>query len=324
MEGGMRRFLCFFSIFQMMISAPVSATTWKVGDEVATLRSEGSKREFLLGTNNVPLFIGEIRDGKYLGKLFKGEGECPKAEIDAEGIVNETAREVVFTGPAPVWDKSCVVAGYKTQRIVVSFKSCGKTGSCEMCGTEPELKGVYGDNRGLKNAGSSSGVPRSDEQRQASADFRFPWDPEIPVVAKSCPYLYGWNEKAENWERYGKVITDARGHVTTDIVRVKPGTLRFRLSEEEPEESFFQELFLRIETKNGLLLTLMPSLEGASLISNEDTILNIKPFRSTQISFELPSYVEVADIKFEYFYMKGYYERVPIVSDASGGASVGQ
>lgn len=298
----------------MVISLPASASTWKVGNELATLHSEGSKREFLFEVNNVPLFIGVIRDGKYLGKLFKAEGACPKVEIDAEGIVNDTGREVVFYGPAPVLDSSCKVAGFETVRVALSFKSCGKAGSCEMCGTEPELKGVYGDRRGSKKVGTPPGAPRPDEQREASTDYRFPWDP-APVLAKSCPYLYGWSEKAQNWDRYGKVITDARGHVTADIVRVIPGTLRFRLAEEEPEESFFQELLLRLETKSGLLLTLRPSFESPPLIISESAIFDIKPYQSIQVSFELPPSVKAEDIKVEYLFMKGYYERVPILSE---------
>jgi hypothetical protein len=128
----------------------------------------------------------------------------------------------------------------------------------------------------------------------------------------SCPYLYAWSEQDAKWQNYGTVIINALGkqRKTTDVVKLSSLAAKFRLSEEEPEESFIENVELRIETKDGSGVTLKPSPNNSQQFS-EQLYLHIRPFRAVEFSFKLPSWIEASNVTEASLSITGYYEKVP-------------
>jgi hypothetical protein len=108
------------------------------------------------------------------------------------------------------------------------------------------------------------------------------------------------------------VIINALGkhHKMTDVVKLSNLTTKFRLSEEEPEESFIENVELRIEIKDGSGVTLKPNLNNSEQLS-EQLYLHIPPFRALEFSFKLPSWIEVGNVTEASLSVTGYYEKVP-------------
>ncbi len=125
----------------------------------------------------------------------------------------------------------------------------------------------------------------------------------------SCPYLYSWDTTRKSWLSHGKVIDTARErkNMATELVSVKPGTLRFKLAEEEPEVSYIDEMELRLTLSRGQQISLKP--KQSALAHRDERFLRILAYRSEVIEFELPEGLVPSEIARSELAITGYYRR---------------
>jgi hypothetical protein len=123
----------------------------------------------------------------------------------------------------------------------------------------------------------------------------------------SCPILYAWDDGLAAWVRYGKVIHQANTKTkqTTQIISFPGFTSRFRLSEEEPEFSYIDQAKLSVQLVNGTKIDL--HADNSSLTQVDGNYLEIRPYKSIEFGYRLPSNVNREDVTGSTLAITGYY-----------------
>jgi hypothetical protein len=224
------------------------------------------------------LFSGTVDSGRYSGTAYVFSSVCGAFEYDVTGGVNVAQRSIVLRGQAPRLGYNCDVIGYEDDVLIFSYVGCG----CE-CGEEPELLAIYG--------------PRYAETTN-------------PEDAKSCPFLYAWDESATRWISYGKVIRNARGNQLemTDSIKLSQLATKFRLAEEEPEQSFIDHVTLRLLLSDGSQVVLKPTTK--LLADRHSKRLYIPAFGAIEFEFMLPEWLKRSDVEQSTISITGYYEEL--------------
>jgi hypothetical protein len=123
----------------------------------------------------------------------------------------------------------------------------------------------------------------------------------------SCPILYAWDDGYTTWVRYGKVIHQAntKAKQATQTISFRGFTSRFRLSEEEPEISYIDEAKLSVGLADGTKFDLHP--DNGALTHVDGNYLEIRPDKSIEFKFRLPSTVNSDDVTGSTLAITGYY-----------------
>jgi hypothetical protein len=121
----------------------------------------------------------------------------------------------------------------------------------------------------------------------------------------SCPYLYAFD--GETWVRRGKVIHTANGREreTTQRVSLAGLTTKFRLSEEELEVSYIDEVALELDLAGGGSIVLRP--DAASLAERDGRHAVIRAWETLELEFKLPPHVAAAEVERSTLAITGYY-----------------
>jgi hypothetical protein len=248
---------------------------------IVELRSDGETRQFIYSqpraglpvTPGTALFTGTRNGKNYSGTAYVFSKDCGGTGYSVSGTANADEGSVTLHGQAPILDARCNVTGTKEDILVFSYKADGCEGP-----EEPEFSIEYSE-----NAQEGEGT--------------------------SCPYLYAWNEGSSSWENYGKVIHRAQGrrHEMTHSIKLSTFATRFRLTEEEPEDSFIDQVQLSARLKNGSVLTLKPTT--SVLAERDEKRLHILEFQSAEFVFELPKEITALDVETASISVTGYYER---------------
>ncbi len=263
---------------------------WLHNGSEMSLEGEGASRKIsyikprsgLPVSNGTVLFEGQSSGTQYSGTAYVFSSRCGPLPYLVSGGVVSGRRSVVLQGRAPSGvDRNCNVSAYKEDSLVFTFNGCGC--SCDHSAT-PELATIFPPERSYA---------------------------EGSQAAYSCPYLYAWNEQGGSWHEYGKVIKEARGrdrHMT-ETVQLTSFATRFRLAEEEPEQSFIDAIRLLVVLKDGSRLSLLPRYKGR--VQRSRSAINIPAFGSIEFSFELPPTIDKNKVDSAALSITGYYEDLP-------------
>ena len=125
----------------------------------------------------------------------------------------------------------------------------------------------------------------------------------------SCPYVFSYDDRAQEWVRHGKIIDNAsaRERETTGRTEQDGLVTRFMIREEEPEVTFVRRVRLELSLGKGQTLTLMPRnrLRPESL-SHYD---KIEYGGEREYDFELPASLDPANVLKSTLAVTGYYLR---------------
>lgn len=220
------------------------------------------------------LFSGTRYDQNYTGTAYVFS-LCGPVGYQVSGSVASDLKSIRLYGKVPVLDRSCNVTGYRDDVLDFTALDDGDCG-CE-CPSE---------------------IPVADIDAYVSSGD-----------ATSCPYLYAWSDTEQGWSSYGKVIHVAQGRhrETVEEIKLRELSTRFRLAEEEPENSFIDKVELRVETDKGIY-ALKPSLKR--LAARDGAYAFIGAYKQIEFSFRLPPGVDRASVKGSTLTITGYYERL--------------
>lgn len=128
----------------------------------------------------------------------------------------------------------------------------------------------------------------------------------IGYEAGSCPYLYSWNARDQEWIDYGKILHKGQGIANSYTeTRTFPGLrTHFRIEEHEPELAHLQRPALFVEFRDGSSQTFSPSgpadnAAGMTLMWGE----------AVDFSFAVPDTVKADDVVETRLEVTGYYDR---------------
>ncbi|HLL29274.1 MAG TPA: hypothetical protein VKT73_16675 [Xanthobacteraceae bacterium] len=278
-SGGEMRIVIGCFVFLCITSAHAQEY-FDHNNSVVELRADGDERQFVYTqpraglpvTPGTVLFTGTRSGKNYTGTAYVFTKECGGTEYSVSGAANPDDSTVTLHGQAPILDARCNVTGTKDDVLIFSFRADGCAGP-----DEPEFSMEYSE-----NAQEGEGT--------------------------SCPYLYAWNEELSAWQKYGKVIHRAQGRrrEMTQAVKLTTFATKFRLAEEEPEDSFIDQVQLNVRLKNGSVLALKPST--SELADRDGRRLHIIEFQSAEFGFELPKEVTASDVETASISVTGYYE----------------
>jgi hypothetical protein len=263
-----------------------SWNTWNHNSSTVYLASQGRQRAFYylhpragLASRGVQsgtlLFSGTRSNFNYSGTAYVFS-PCGPIAYEVSGSLSSDLKHIRLYGRAPVVDRNCNVSSYRDDVLdfeTIDQADCG----CQCPGEIP--------------------VADLDEWVQ-SGD------------ATSCPYLYAWSDKDRAWKSYGKVIHVAQGpdRETAEEVNISEFSTRFRLSEEEPENSFIDKVELRVETDDGAIYSLRPNIQ--KLTARDKQYLFISAYKSVDFGFKLPKWVSRRNVRRSTLIVTGYYERL--------------
>ena len=137
----------------------------------------------------------------------------------------------------------------------------------------------------------------------------------------SCPYLYAWSDKLQQWRNYGKVIHTAQGRQreTTERVKLNGFSTRFRLTEEELELSEINQVRLIVKLKTGQEHILLP--EKQSVRGNDRHYERIYAGATFEFSFKVPEGVARKDVASSFLEVTGYYRRYGATYESAGASN---
>ena len=282
------RFLSVLLIGLLADAVPACADSiWNHNGSKVELTSDGALREIhyweprpgLPVTMGTVLFRGTAGGNLYSGTAYVFSSVCGAIEYYVSGNVDVGRKIIVLYGNAPHVDSRCNVIGYSDDMLVFSFDGCG----CE-CGNEVELAPIF---------------PRIYSESTSASEEH------------SCPYLYAWSDRELRWHSYGKVIRDARGQSLkmTQVIKLDAFATKFRLSEEEPERSFIDQVQLRVKLKDGSEVAVNPTMKNVT--QGDKNHLYIPAYQAVEITFTLPEWIESANIEQASLSITGYYESLP-------------
>lgn len=250
-------------------------------DNVSRKLTYSNPRAGLPVTMGTLLFDGVANGVSYSGTAYVFSSVCGAIPYYVSGGVNVIQRNIILYGQAPTVDRNCNTIGYRNDVLIFSYYGCG----CE-CGEEPELLAIFGPPRYTENTN--------------------------PDDAHSCPFLYAWNESDARWMSYGKVIRDARGNrrEMTDAVKLAELATKFRLREEEPEQSFIDRVALLLQLRDGSQIVVKPTTK--ILAERDSKRLYIPAFGAVEFEFKLPHWLERSDVEESTILITGYYEELPM------------
>jgi hypothetical protein len=277
----MRAVFCAFVLVSLSATSGHATEFFNYNNSVFELKSSGSTRQFvylqpragLPVTAGTVVFSGTRSGNTYSGTAYVFSAVCGAIGYSVTGIVSAEHASVTLRGQVPVRDAQCNVTGTRDNVLVFQH------GDCEPP-DEPEFE-------------FNAQLSESSEAQEGA----------------SCPYLYAWNEHASTWQSYGKVIHRGQGlrREMTQVVRLSAFTTKFRLAEEEPEDSFIDQVELRVQLKTGSILTLKPT--NTVLADRDAQRLRIPAFDKAEFAFELPKEMTPDDIETASISITGYYER---------------
>jgi hypothetical protein len=125
----------------------------------------------------------------------------------------------------------------------------------------------------------------------------------------SCPFLYAFDETAQDWINHGKVIDQANAEskrMTQEVKLAKPA-FRFRLAEQELEMSMIDRAALILKMKSGS--SRVVEADDALMAQADGRERIILSGQAAEFSFRMPADVQMADIEETYLSITGYYRR---------------
>jgi hypothetical protein len=284
-------------LIALLCAAPAhAASLWDYNGSTFLLVGDDAAREFTYDTVKAGLpvskgatfFKGTASGNHYSGTAYVFAPRCGAMGFSVTGAVNVDGSIIVLSGKAPRRDNNCKVIDYADTEMQFSFTGCDGC-TCDPMDT-PELRPVF------KEAGDPMyGEKTASEEGEGT----------------SCPYLYAWNGQDSKWDSYGKVIRDARGQrrEMTQVIKLSKFATNFRLSEEEWERSFIDQVRLRLDLNDGAWVVLEPTAQTSAEQNNKR--IYIPAFKAVEFSFELPSGIKPTDVAQAWLSIKGYYESLP-------------
>lgn len=226
------------------------------------------------------LFSGTRDDFNYTGTAYVFS-RCGPVAYQVSGSLSSDLKHISLQGKAPIVDDSCHIGSYRDD--VLDFNASDD----DDCGCQ-----------------CPSEIPVADYDEYNKNG-----------IGTSCPYLYAWSERDRNWTSYGKVIHVAQGRhrETVEEVKLKEFSTRFRLAEEEPENSFIDKVELRVETDDAVY-ALKPNLKR--LAARDGVYMFIPAYKNLTFTFDLPTWVDRARVRNSTLVVTGYYERVGLARSA--------
>lgn len=264
------------------------------------MQMSGSTRNFYYHTprpgltvsSGTLLFNGTRIGFQYVGTAYVFSAQCPAVGYRVTGGLSSDLHFIRLTGRAPVRRPgSCQVDSYRDD--ILEFQTLDDdTCGCECPGEIPVAS-----------------YDRFIELSQSGAEA-------------SCPYLYSWNDEKKIWKSHGKIIHVAEGRNREAIERIvlTELTSKFRLSEHEPENSYIDQVELRIEMKNGSLFVLKPNTD--ELAHRDGNYLFLPAYTSVEFEFDLPPWLLRTDIESTSLWVTGYYERIASQPGKAAGPQI--
>ena len=225
-----------------------------------------------------------VREGTLLFTVTRNEftysgtayvfSSCGPKPYQVEGTLSSDLQHIQLRGKAPIVDRNCAISSYRDDVLDFNIVDDGSACGCQCPGELP--------------------IADFDEYAKGGA-------------GTSCPYLYAWSEQERKWREYGKVIHVAQGpdRETTERITLKEFATRFRLTEEEPENSYIDKVELRVETKDGAIYLLKPNL--GQLHARDGRYAFIPAYRKIDFRFSLPVEIHPWNIRTSSLFITGYY-----------------
>jgi hypothetical protein len=293
------------SLIALLCAAPVhAASLWDYSGSSFLLVGDGNAREFTYDTvqaglpvsKGAAIFRGTASGNHYSGTAYVFSPRCGAMGYSVTGAVNVDGSIIMLSGKAPRRDNNCKVIDYADSEMQFSYTGCDGC-TCDPMDT-PELRPIF------KEAGDPMYGEESGEGE-----------------GTSCPYLYARSTEDSKWDSYGKVIRNARGQrrEMTQVIKLSKFATDFRLSEEEWEHSFIDQVQLRLDLNNGSHVVLEPATQTSA--EHDNKRIYIPAFKAIEFFFRLPSEIKAADVAQAWLSITGYYvslspriSRPPVIS----------
>lgn len=125
----------------------------------------------------------------------------------------------------------------------------------------------------------------------------------------SCPFLYVWCARAQEWVKAGKVLVghSSQDQEAVDIRRLPEFPTRIKLVEREHERSFVTGLHLSVDIADGQTRDVFPVEQAVAPTGESPVILDVG--QSVILSFEPPQGIALGDIVDTRLVVRGYYEK---------------
>jgi hypothetical protein len=264
-----------------------SENIWEHNGSVVFLEWKASSRSFYYLTpragvagegvrRGTLLFTGTRSGYNYVGTAYVFSARCGRIPYSVRGSISSDLQSIQLVGRAPRLDALCNAISYFDDTLTFSAVQTPYCG-CNCPGEIP--------------------IADYDEWIHGA------------TVGYSCPYLYAWSDSEKVWRSYGKVLHIAEGPKREALEEVKLAefSTRFRLAEEEPENSYIDHVQLRLETPDGAIITLNPDMWK---LSRRDHIYaNVQAYKSIEFRFKLPEWLTPTSVRHATIIIAGYYER---------------